>query len=155
MGPVARDPLVSEELARIFPRLAGPGFGVTSPRTPAYNCIAFAAGDDSRWWEPDEEPGHYWPEGAPREYTLTALLAALGTQGYQPCESGFHQEGFEELAVFTRPDGEPTHVARQLPDGGWTSKLGKLEDVRHQGVEDVSCPDYGTPTHFLRRRVAK
>ena len=36
-----------------FPALVGTGYFVTSPATPEYNCIAWAAGETDRWWWPD------------------------------------------------------------------------------------------------------
>jgi hypothetical protein len=42
---------------------------ITSEETPTYNCVAFAAGDVTRWWEPLPVPlpGYHWPLGAIRE----------------------------------------------------------------------------------------
>ncbi len=42
---------------------------VTSPKDPSYNCIAFAAGDADRKWDPDmlPDPGYYWPPNALRD----------------------------------------------------------------------------------------
>ena len=51
-----------------FPNLNGTGYEVTSPAQRGYNCIAWAAGDDSR--EPDSFGQYYWPEDLPREYTV-------------------------------------------------------------------------------------
>ena len=51
-----------------FPRLAPPArFEITSPRTVAYNCIAWAAGETQRKWWPDKVGVAYWPKGVPRE----------------------------------------------------------------------------------------
>ena len=43
-------------------------YDVTSPRDSTYNCIAFAAGDTSRKWDPNAllHPGYYWPADALR-----------------------------------------------------------------------------------------
>ena len=38
--------------------------------------------------------------------------------------------GFEKVAIYSDAHG-PQHVARQLPDGKWTSKLGQQVDVEH------------------------
>ena len=60
---------VIEDIDRHYPRLADAGYEITSDATPVYNCIAWAAGDTTRWWEcgedrPIDEPGVYWPAGA-------------------------------------------------------------------------------------------
>jgi hypothetical protein len=37
-----------------FPRLTPGNHRVTSPATPAYNCVAWAAEDTEHWWQPGE-----------------------------------------------------------------------------------------------------
>lgn len=60
---------------------------------------------------------------------------------------------FRDLANrCARPDGSPTHAARQLPDGTWTSKLGKDVDISHDSLDGLSGDRYGTPALILRRR---
>jgi len=49
-------------------------------------------------------------------------------------------------------------MARQLPDGTWTSKVGGLEDICHFTLDalesyDRNSGEYGYPIVFLRRRV--
>ncbi len=73
---------MSGPLERLFPGLAASAYRVTSPRTPDYNCIAYAAGDEERWWEPDEEQDHFWPEGARRAYTT---IGGVSMEDYRPC----------------------------------------------------------------------
>jgi hypothetical protein len=34
--------------------------------------------------------------------------------------------------LYATADGVPTHAARHLPDGQWTSKLGRWEDIEHR-----------------------
>ncbi len=68
-----------------FPQLTELGYGITSPQTPRYNCIAWAAGDTRRWWWPDPSPFAYWPPGIPRENTLPHFIEAFRTLGYEPC----------------------------------------------------------------------
>lgn len=63
-----------------FPRLRESGYELTSDADEANNCIAWAAGDSQRWWEPIE--GRYWPEGADRLYTVQALVQAYSGDTY-------------------------------------------------------------------------
>jgi hypothetical protein len=44
-----------------------------------------------------------------------------------------------------------TYVARQLPDGRWTSKLGQLEDVTHATTDALEGSDYGEVVQFMKR----
>ena len=104
------------------------------------------------WWWPDE--ASYWPEGARREWSLDAFVAAFATRGYEPCESDGPQPGFEKVAIYVREDGRPTHMARQLPSGRWTSKLGESEDIEHTSVRGVEGELYGECKRILRRPTA-
>ena len=47
----------------------------------------------------------------------------------------------------------PTHAARQLPDGKWTSKLGPFEDIKHSTLVCLKGPLYGEPDTYMKRPV--
>jgi hypothetical protein len=133
----------------LFPNLASEGFTTTSPASRKYNCIAWAAGRDDAWWWPDQQLVCHWPDTAPRCETLDAFVAAFAILGYQPCPDGTAENGFEKIAIYLS-GGLPTHAARQLSGGSWTSKLGSNIDITHtlQGLEG---PEYGKVSVFLRR----
>ena len=126
-----------------------------SPATPGYNCNAWAAEDDQRCWWPDAWLIYYWPQGVPRRATIDTFVTAYGTLGYAPCPDGSLESGFQKIAIYALGD-EPTHAARQLSSGLWTSKLGEEVDVVHDTPDEVTtipgC-DYGRPVQFLRRPV--
>lgn len=136
------------------PRLKRTPYALTSPETNENNCIAWAVGDVDRWWWPFQGVSQaYWPPGVARDETLAAFIAAFATQGFAPCADGRVELGFERIAVFTDPNGKPTHAAKQVPGGRWwSSKLGPLEDISHilYGLEG---PPYGTVTQYLRRPI--
>ena len=137
-----------------FPHLDDTTCEVTSPRTEAYNCIAWAAGEDSRWWWPDPQEQDFWPPTVPREENLAAFVEAYRTVGFELCFDGTLEAGIEKLAIYgTGPIGgeTPTHAARQLDSGEWTSKLGVLEDIRHERLESVSGPAYGRVICYVFR----
>lgn len=113
-----------------FPTLVGTGYAVTSPSGAEYNCIAWAAGEDDRWWWPDAEGVSYWPAGVPREETLLAFTAAFATLGFAPSTHPNLEPKIVKIAIYAR-SGLPTHASRQLPNGNWTSKLGQAEDIEH------------------------
>ena len=128
---------------------------VTSPPTPEYNCLAWTAGEDQQWWDPN--PLYYWPEGVPREATLDAFEQIYGKLGFRRCADGAPEAGFEKIGIFARKSGArivATHAARLLPSGAWTSKLGPLEDITHQQIENVSGPVYGEVAFFMSKRIA-
>lgn len=104
--------------------------------------------DTERWWWPDDDS--FWPEGIAREESIAAFMAALGESGFEPCDDARLEEGCEKLAIYALLDDVPTHVARQLESGLWTSKLGQLQDIQHR-LEDLVGRLYGQCQYFLKR----
>jgi hypothetical protein len=138
-----------------FPNLVATGYRITSPITRSYNCFAWAAGEDDRWWNPLEpENPYYWVEGVPGELTIAAFVQAYGTLGYEPCEDEGFEVGLEKIALYATADGEVTHAARQLANGKWTSKLGRWEDIEHE-LAGLVCEMYGAVRQILRRSIAE
>jgi hypothetical protein len=133
----------------LFPDLARTGYQVTSPPDPIYNCIAWAAGRTDQWWWPDPGGFEFWPPGVPRMATLAAFAQAFATLGYTACPDPALEAGWEKVAIFTLND-DPTHAARQLSTGRWTSKLGPDDDIEHE-LEGLVGPAYGTVAIILRR----
>jgi hypothetical protein len=137
-----------------FPNLSAANYTITSPENRDYNCAAWAAGDDQAWWWPSPDvPECYWPTSR-RDGSLEAITEGFGALGYSACESPELESDYEKVAIFANDDG-PTHVARQLSTGRWTSKLGKLEDIDHSTLADIECDLYGRPVLFMRRPLAE
>jgi|SRR6185436_5170595 hypothetical protein len=142
-----------------FPGLNDKNCLVTSKATKSYNCIAWAAigSAEAPWWWPIPDY-YYWPPGVPREETLVSFVQAFETIGYISCQNGTLESGFEKVALYANrmPWGDvvPTHAARQLADGKWTSKLGSFEDVEHQAAADVNGPIYGAVVKYLKRPIS-
>lgn len=140
----------------IFPNLAASGYVLKSKQTEEYNCIAWAAGDEEKWWWPSLDPDlSYWPPGVRRERSLQCFIEAYETLGYEVCETPVLEEGFEKVAIYVNDKGLPTHAARQLPNGVWASKLGELEDIWHMSLSGVEGKDYGTASTTLKRPKAE
>ncbi len=140
-----------QALERAFPRLRTSRFSITSPPDRKYNCIAWAAGETHSWWEP--AVGYYWPKGVNRTASIESLLSAYATIGYEPCENGDMEHGWEKVAIY-RKGSSYSHAARQLDDGTWTSKLGQWYDISHElrGLTGEGPNAYGEVTVFLKRR---
>ena len=64
-------------------------------------------------------------------------MAVFRSLGFVMRDDGDHEIGLEKIALYATDDDEYTHVARQLPSGKWTSKLGGLEDIEHDLPDDV------------------
>jgi hypothetical protein len=135
-----------------FPKLdTASKFEIKSPCTKEYNCIAWAAGEDDRWWWPDKSGDKYWPESIPRAEKLSAFVQAFESLDYVECNNGDLEDGFEKIAIYTKPAGTPAHAARQLSDGVWTSKLGNENDIIHHQVIGVEGTQYGKVAVFMKR----
>jgi hypothetical protein len=135
-----------------FPRLTPQNHRITSPASPDYNCIAWAANDTTRWWQ----PGVYWPVALPPdEHGLGALEQAFRALGCTPCDDANLEAGFEKVALYGSSGFLYTHAARQLPNGKWTSKLGRSEDIEHDAPEDVAGGVYGEVVGYMKHPAAK
>jgi hypothetical protein len=128
--------------------------GVVHPEseTTAYNCIAWAAGRTDQPWWPAAGDDAFWPSQAPNEETVEAFILAFASAGFEPCQSGDVEADYEKIALYAYC-GKPTHAARQMPDGKWTSKLGKGSLVTHNTPRGVEGPLYGSVACFLRRLI--
>lgn len=136
-----------------FPGLNAGNHRDTSPQDTRYNCIAFAASVQNRWWWPDPFGQGYWPPNVPRVETVDAFVRAYETLGYVRCADGTLESGYEKVAIYVDSFGGPTHAARQLPSGKWTSKLGGEEDIEHDTLEAVEGPLYGRSNAYLKRPI--
>jgi hypothetical protein len=136
---------VSAELEGAFPSLAADGYMMASPKTQAYNCVAWAAGDSTRW----REPRIYWP-GPPGD-DLASLVSLFAALGYTPCTGDELEPGHEKVALYADDQGEWTHAARQLTDGWWTSKLGPDEDILHRTPQALAGDLYGQVQVIMKR----
>jgi hypothetical protein len=140
----------------MFPLLTN--FVVASQPTIEYNCLAWAMRDTNHFWDPHMD--YYWPNEESRGYTVNALIETLTLLGFELCEDGVLIDDFEKLAIYSNSSGLWTHVARQLPDGRWASKLGRLDDIEHETLHETleevtGAPgsDYGTVAAFMIKRI--
>jgi hypothetical protein len=140
-----------EEFFDDFPRLDRSTKGV-SQDTWQYNCIAFALGFDNNWWWPRPEGDTYWPPGRPRKSTIAEFACVFSSEGYQRCDNGSPEKGYQKIALYAKGDS-PEHAARQETDGRWKSKCGGNVDIVHR-LEDLEGPCYGKVVQFFRRPVS-
>ena len=140
-------------LENAFPRLSGTRYRITSPDDRIYNCIAWAAEEETRWWF--WPPEYYWPSAASRGSDISCLVAAFRALRYEVCENSGLESRYQKVALYVR-EGNCTHVARQLFNGLWTSKLGQDVDVKARECDvpetspwrqsSVRCNCSGVPT---------
>lgn len=151
VGNEAWQEYAKNEIEKTYPNLPLTGYKITSPDSINYNCIAWAAGDEERWWWPDKNEQDYWPVGVKREETLQAFIEAFQTIGYQVCASESFEIGFEKIAIYADENGKPKHAAKQLPNGKWTSKLGNWEDIEHESLAGLVGEVYGMVVQIMKR----
>lgn len=137
-------------LELLLPGLRGTSYRVTSPTDPGYNCIAWAVGDSTGWWWPGDPDKSFWPPAIPRVETIEAFEALFAHLGFTPSPDETPEPGVEKVALFATPDGRPTHAARQLASGRWTSKLGRSEDIEHE-LRAIAGDVYGQVVRVFRR----
>ena len=135
-----------EDLNDIFPNLSR--YRITSPPSLQYNCVAWALEIANQWWSHDRT----WPDSVPRSLKADALEQVFETMGYAVCDSGEIEPGYEKIAIYAQ-NGEWTHAARQLTDGGWSSKLGPFEDITHPSPESLTGGIYGNVHCIMRRPI--
>lgn len=138
-----------------FPNAEVEGYDATSPKTSAYNCIAWAANDQTRtWWPYPDLAGNeaYWPKGCPRILKIKAFIRVFETLNYIPCPNGGLETGFEKIAIYATSSMVPTHAARQLPDGTWTHKVGWNIDVT-ASLSAFGGGMYGSVVRYMKRKI--
>jgi hypothetical protein len=87
----------------------------------------------------------------PRELTVEAFVAAFVTVGYEVCDDGEYENGWEKVALYVNAQRVPQHMARQVNASQWTSKLGPCHDILHT-LPGVAGKLYGTVHLFMKRR---
>lgn len=137
-------------LATQLPNLAQSNHDRRSDPTDNYNCIAHAYGIDNRRMWPNQAPRYWWPPSIRNDGSIEAFIDLFLDIGYELCDSADPEEGFEKVALYATAQG-PTHAARQLASGRWTSKLGNAADIDHDLAENVEGPGYGQAVRFLKR----
>lgn len=136
-------------------------FRLTSPATPKYNCIAWAAAqDECNLWPYNNEgvpaksngARFRWPRGIARDLSVESFHNLFRLNGFEPYDGTQLESGYEYICLYVNTDNEVTHAARQLPDGTWTSKLGQYQDIRHS-LHSLEGEIYGKVHCIMRRQI--
>jgi hypothetical protein len=135
---------------KAFPKHNGNNCRKTSDSDNKYNCIAWAYGENSKWFWPAKR--YEWPENVTRENTIEAFMELFSSINYCLCDNQLFEPGYEKVAIYVL-NGEPKHAARQLTTGKWTSKIGQNIDIEHDSPEVLDGPLYGSATIFMKRKI--
>lgn len=154
-----------EDVPKLWPNLSiGVNSNQTSKSTPSkrkgaggYNCIAWAVGRDDAWIDPGEDT---WPASLEKDdISLENIVGFFRAQNppFEDCEDGLLQVGVEKIAIYVAENAHGfeelfSHVALQLQDGTWTSKLGDAADIHHDDLNVLKGPFYGQRIIYLRRQ---
>jgi hypothetical protein len=94
-----------------------------------------------------------------KEETIDCFIRAFRVLGYRECSSSIPERLFEKVALYAI-GSSPKHMARQLPDGSWSSKIGSGEDITHYTLDAVESfgpapfyGEYGVPVLFMKRHI--
>lgn len=145
----------------VFEKLRPSEYEGRSPKDFTHNSVAWAMGmKDTRWW-PATIGGYRWPKRLPREKpgqeTLANFIRAFKRLRYKVCpnKNCSLEEGVEKVAIYVKGNQNPTHVARQLPSGIWTSKIGDEEDIEHISPFVLEGASYGKVAVVMKRSASR
>ena len=138
-----------------FPNSLYDPFFKTSETDWKYNCIAHAYGNDTNWFWPisNNYPSWFWPPHIPKALHIDSFIKLFEDIGYERCIDGSLEIGFQKVAIFEK-DNIPTHAAKQLLGGLWSSKLGQNKDAAHT-IKCIEGSDYGYVSVYMKRAIYK
>ena len=136
-------------LEDLFPGLIGSNYSKQSEQDPQYNCFAFAVHDTRQYWQKLAVKGYYWP--LERDDRVQDWIRALELNNFKVTDSSDLEPGFEKVSIYVL-NGSPEHVARQVEDGKWVSKIGSEEDIMHEDLQALKGKEYGEPTIIMKRK---
>ena len=134
-----------------WPNLENDEPSIESEATEEYNCVAWALGITDENWDP-VSAAYDWPRAAPRSLLLTTFITVYRSHNFEVCQDESLESALEKIALYADDSGLFQHVARQLPEGNWTSKLGDLVDISHKTPRGLEGPFYGRVASLLSRR---
>lgn len=143
-------------MKREFPNsIEGENYKITSPHDTLYNCFAWSLNIDNRFIWPDADHIFAWPNDPdlPRNDTLEVIIRFFQKINFEVTQVRQRQADFHRIAIYCNGN-TPTHLARQLPDGKWTSKLGESIDIEHT-LEALEDGNYGQVKVIMARHISK
>ena len=86
---------------------------------------------------------------------MEAFIQAYQLLGYEVGDTPSLEPGIQKIAIYTNYGNIPTHVARQLPNGNWSSKLGSYEDIEYTTLESLTGdqPAYGKIACYMAKEL--
>ena len=145
------------ELQARFPKLGGGNYKRASLATARYNCLAFACGDERKWWEPRPGGRFYWPPNAQKDTSLATVTRIFIADGYVETAYRNVEAGYLKAAIYVDLEDIDTYSHVAMSDGAvWKSKLGKGQDIEHDSLdllEGNQEAEYGIVATILRKAI--
>jgi hypothetical protein len=142
--------LSSQDIKLAFPKIQNISSSKTSDPDPCYNCIAWAFGDNNRFWWPNKKWA-YWPLQTMGMSDSEAFADLFLKGGWHTTDNHGFETHSIKVSLFAL-NGVPTHAARLLPSGKWTSKLGAWIDISHE-FSELDGPEYGQVLTVYRKAI--
>jgi hypothetical protein len=136
------------QIKRKWPSLiVNNNFNFTSEKTWDYNCVAWATRDNSDWIQFEyDHNGDLIPDS-----TLELYIDFFKNKGFEICNDSSLESGFEKICIYADSNNKFTHVALQLSNGIWASKMGNYEDIEHTNTDCLIGDFYGQPKIFMKK----
>jgi hypothetical protein len=140
--------LTVTRLQRHFPNLVpGQNFEFTSLKTDDYNCVAWSTEIEDEWIDfPYDEQGNY-------DDNIDKYITYFKNLGFVEIKDSNPEDGVSKIAIYGDNENNFKHVARLLPNGKWTSKIGDWEDIQHDTLEALSGNSYGHPILLMQKKT--
>src|ERR1035437_2064766 len=139
--------LDATKIKRYFPNLIqGKNFEFTSGQTDEYNCVAWATELTADWVQfIYDEIGNY-------DNNVQKYIKYFTELGFIKTENSQFVKDVQKIAIYANENKDFVHVARQLNNGKWTSKLGEWEDIEHTTLEVLAGDSYGNPYIIMEKK---
>lgn len=135
---------------------------VSSPKDLCYNCVAWSLGIDTHWVEPYLDyglavaPWAVWPNKDDRGSSIEIYVKMFRGEGFVKAAKANLEPGFDKIVIYWDEATKSfTHVARQMDNGQWWSKLGRESDVKHKSPDTLgptgSPAGYGKVWGYMKR----
>ena len=151
-----------EQIQETLPALiAEQNFIYSSKKRKGYNCFAYAVGEENKDIDMTSFSKRFDISKAglskdPLDHTIEGYIKLLrGFYQFEVCEDGELEAEFTKIVLYEGVSPEDkeigfSHIALQLKNGMWRSKLGTWEDITHLAPETIEGDYYGRPVVYMK-----
>lgn len=149
--------LTPDEMSTLWPDLKeGKNFHFSSLKKKGFKCIWYAlmldVGDIDMLWFRDK----YGLDKSRLDHSAKGYGDCFQKYyGFEYCNSAEYEEGWIKVVLYEDRNNDFKHVARVLPNGNLTSKMGNYEDIEHYTMDALSGDEYGYATLFMKKQIDK